>query len=156
MKQRLFLLLAFLLVSAFVNAQDKKIPENELPDALLKYLDPNYPVYLSTGDKFADDESYRTAMHNYSEQHPPFPEYKNNGNPEQDMIMFDRAKQVWYFQNPYFPQFIDTGKPAIDSANYRLATREWKNHFQMEYKELFNAIYEDSELREKYSFIIQN
>jgi hypothetical protein len=156
MKQKTIFILAFMLVSALLFSQEKDKPCDVLPDAVLKYLDPDYPVFINTGDKFADNENYRNAVKSYARQHPPFPVYVNNGNPEEDQIAFENAKQIWFAQNPFFPQYIDTGNPPMDVANYNLACREWKNHFQREYKELFNAIYEDSELREKYSFIIQN
>jgi len=148
-----FVFAAFCLKAQKPDISESNVEEN---DIILKYLDPNFPVKEITGDKRANEENYLSAMAAYAKSHPAFPMYINNGNPEEDQKTYDRACARWFSINKYFPQYIDTGKPNIDKENFEKAAREWKNFYQAEYKELYNAIYGDSELEEKYSFIIKN
>ncbi len=142
-------------ITSILLAQDEGHSKcSDLPDALKEYLDPNYPVFIQTEDKLSNELDYKSAMKSYAASHKPFPEYQNSGKKRRDNKSFIEAKEQWHKNTPYFPQFIDTGYPEIDKHNYEKARREWINHHPKEYKELFEAVYNDDELLENYYFII--
>lgn len=128
--------------------------ENDIPEPILKYLDPDFPCRPNTGDKYSDDLNYRNEMRRYAASHPAFPQYVNTGHPRKDQKAFSRSIETWHMTNPYFPQYIDTDHPEIDKPNFEKARTEWKKRHPEEYKELFEALNGDDQLLEHYLFII--
>ncbi len=128
---------------------------DELPEALQKYLDPEFPTTQDTGNKLSTDIDYSRSIKSYHINHKFFPVYRNNGKSRKDLNSYNEEKEIWFKKNPYFPQYIDTNHPEEDLENFQKAKREWIARYPKEYKELFEAVFNDDELKEKYLFIIQ-
>jgi hypothetical protein len=120
------------------------------------YFDPSFPTVsqFNLGDKTTDMRDYQIAMKRYAESHPPFPVYNNTGRSYEDQLAFEKEKDRWFVSNLYFPMLIMRTNSQDDLDQWELAKKEWAKRYPEKYKELFDMVYENSDLKEKYFDII--
>jgi len=106
-----------------------------------KYIDPEYPKYVDTGDKMNDLNVFEHAKRDYAKKHGSFPSYANTGNAVQDSLDYEKAKTEWFINNSYYPVLIETGDVLADKENFERAKAEWIKKFPEQYKKITNEIY---------------
>ncbi len=131
------------LLSIVIFSQVEICYSQNTEEYIKKILDPEYPVYIETGNKDADNANYLLAMKNYARKHPAFPKFNNTGNKTFDEKTYNTKVEEWFKMHPYVPQYIDLGNKKQDQENYEKAITEWSNRYPdkfHEYKELKEKI----------------
>ncbi len=124
MKKTILLLIILLASLNSVMAQAQKYQVKRTAETAY-YLDPKYPEYTTSDESSPAWKKWRKAMDKYAMDHPPFPVYVSTGDVAADENTFAQNIEYWFMRNQYYPQYIDTGKPTVDLANWTKAKTEW-------------------------------